>query len=495
MAEGHLSQPAIRNNEWQALAAPRLGEWTPTRSVSVIVPAYNPRHLDHVLAGLAGQSYPDHLLEVVVVDDGSTPPVRLPEVRPERTRLLQTADGWGRAASCHTGALRSDGEVLHWLDADMVVSREQVEAQLRWHHLVDYAVVLGEKLFGPIDALDHVTPERLRAAIALGQTPWSLTTADVSSHAWVDEIHHRTERLAMAGYRAMRAHVGASASVSRDLYRASGGLPVGLKLGEDIVLGYRLREAGAVFIPDREAVALHLGETNVMRQEAAINRYNKPFITQLVPEFRGHRLRVGRNYDVPYVEVVVPASGADHETVAGAVNAQLAGTVPDLLVTLVANWDALTDGRRRVLDDDAIDLRMLRATFDSEPRVRLTGALDDRSPATFRLTLPAPDCYPAGDGLESLLQTMEERHLGVVTVDLGDVGVARLERTASVARAGRVAAGGENPDSALAAVTLIETVTRDDAGFVTAADAPRIRQVRGLVPWGVKQAGSGGPGQ
>ena len=75
------------------------------------------------------------------------PPIELPEVRPENTRLLRVESGWGRANACHLGAQHSDGDVLHWYDADMLAHREEVEAHARWHHLVDYAVPGGDKRF------------------------------------------------------------------------------------------------------------------------------------------------------------------------------------------------------------------------------------------------------------------------------------------------------------------------------------------------------------
>src|SRR5688500_6180801 len=98
-------QPVVRHNDWSTLAAPVLGEWTPTLSVSVVIPTWRAdRTLPFVLAGLAAQSYPAHLLEVVVVDDGNEPPVVLPEVRPDNTRVVRVENGWGRATACHTGA-------------------------------------------------------------------------------------------------------------------------------------------------------------------------------------------------------------------------------------------------------------------------------------------------------------------------------------------------------------------------------------------------------
>jgi hypothetical protein len=291
--------------------------------------------------------------------------------------------------------------------------------------------------------------------------------------------------LSTAGPRAMRAHTGASASTSRELLREAGGMPVDLVLGEDLVLGYRLREAGAVFVPDRAAHSLHLGATTVMRGADAVNRYNKPFLAQHVPEFRGHRLQVPRSYAVPYAEVVVPVAEASYETVCKLVDSQLTGAVPDIVVTLVADWAALKEGRRAVLADPDLDLRLLAAAYAGEPRVRLTTEPSERSDATFRVTLPGVDVFPVGKSLARLLRRMELEHLGCIDVDLGADHTARVVRTAADARARRTMTVASGYDDALSAAYPRERVAARRAGFVSADEAPPIKQVRGLVPWGV----------
>ena len=73
---------------------------TPTLRVSVVVPAYGGQDkLDLALAGLAAQTYPAGLIEVIVVDNGSSPPLRLPENAPRRPadRLRRRRAGPTRA--------------------------------------------------------------------------------------------------------------------------------------------------------------------------------------------------------------------------------------------------------------------------------------------------------------------------------------------------------------------------------------------------------------
>ncbi|WP_167880534.1 glycosyltransferase [Nocardioides guangzhouensis] len=469
---------------------PRLGGWEPSLSVSVVVPAHQPRHLALVLAGLAAQSYPTELLEVVVVDDGSVPPIELPEIRPARTRVVRPREGWGPAVARQVGAEASDGAVLHWLDADMVPHRHQVEAQLRWHHAVDYAVVLGHKVFVDGDAFSGVEPVVLRDTVLAGSAPEDLARGGVVlPHTWIEAIMEATDSLAAAGPRAMRVHVGASGSVGRDLFRESGGFPTDLITGEDIVLGYRLREVGGVFIPDAEARSVHVGASAVMRVEADVNRYNKPFITDLVPEFRGYRSAVPRTYAVPYLEVVLDVTDVAYETARLAADAVLASTVPDLVVALVGPWDELSDERRSVLDEALLDLRLLRAAYTSDSRVALVDNPSERSRASFRLSLPGLDEVPSGRSLETLLFTMDDEHLGLVVVDLSKGGRARLERTGAVARARRLVDAQPDPadlEAALEAVYPTRSYDAATAGFVPLAEARQPKRVRGLKPWRTK---------
>src|SRR4051812_26124971 len=64
------ARPAKTQNDYSPLSPPELGTWSPALSVSVVIPAHGGPHLELTLAALAAQTYPDHLMEVLVVDDG-----------------------------------------------------------------------------------------------------------------------------------------------------------------------------------------------------------------------------------------------------------------------------------------------------------------------------------------------------------------------------------------------------------------------------------------
>ncbi|MCW2814755.1 MAG: glycosyl transferase, family 2 [Nocardioides sp.] len=462
---GGTSQPRVRHNEWQTLAPPALDSWTPTLAVSVVVPAYDAgRLLPSVLAGLAAQTYPAHLLEVVVADDGPGE-LQLPEVRPDNTRIVRVTDGWGRANACHTGALAAEGDVLHWLDADMLTERHEVEAQARWHHLLDHAVVLGDKWFvdpEPVLALDPTAVLDLVGGDGVADL---YAGRDRQPHAWVEAIYARTDRLRLAGWNALRTHAGATASVGRDLYLDSGGLDTTLRLGEDIALGARLGAAGAVFVPDAEALSWHLGHTHVMARRDQVNAYNDPFLADAAPVLRAKR-RPGRTYAEPYLEVVLDTRGHEAEAVTATVDAVLASTLHDLTVTLLGDWSALHDERAAVLDDASLPTRVVHSTYAADPRVSLLDELPTtRSRAAFRAVLPGTAYAPRPPALEKNLLHLEHTHEGLRVVDLPDGTEVRIERTAAYARARRLAEPGEDLDAVVDEIAGSRRLQGPRAGF------------------------------
>lgn len=471
-------QPRVCRNDWGTLVVPALGQWEPTLSVTVVIPAYRAeRLLPTVLAGLAAQTYPAHLLEVVVADDGprdgSGPRLELPEVRPERTRIVRVQEGWGRANACHTGAVAADGDVIHWLDSDMLVEREHVEAQLRWHHLIDYAVTLGHKWFvDPTPVLD-AAPGDIRTAVAEDRVGDYFADQSKEVHDWVEAVYDRTEDLRAAGPRALRTHVGATASLRRELYVAAGGMDTSLRLGEDIDLGYRLSECGAVFIPDREARSWHLGPSNVMSRREDVNAYNDQFLADRVPDLRPKR-RPGRLYAVPYLEVVLDTRGLAHRSVITVVDAILASRLADLVVTLLGDWSQLSDERRSPLDDPLLDARLVQASYAHDPRVRFRESLPEgRCEAMFRLTLADAAWAPRYRALATLLMHLERTHHGLRLLMMADGTQARIERTAAIERAHRVAGLDESLDDVIDELFGSWWIEGADAGFVASAEISR----------------------
>ncbi|MEU9831065.1 glycosyltransferase [Streptosporangium sp. NPDC048047] len=367
----------IPGNDHRVLTPPELGGWSPSLRVSVVVPAYGGQDkLDLVLAGLAGQSYPAGLTEVIVVDNGSDPPLRLPALRPPGTKLI-TCPVPGRPHARNAGLAAATGDVIHWLDSDVVLDRRSIEAHMRWHHAAPYLVVTGHLRFTPAEL---PTPEAVAAAGDLAEL-----FEPAEPHAWLVDLIERTGGLTDNPHRAFSLHVGGATSVNASLLAAAGPMDTGLILGQDTEMGYRLAQAGAVFVPEPLARAFHLGPTMRMRGKAPIDRVSHAFVADRIPSYRWLRSHPARQWKVPYLEVVVEAGGrAGYDEVRATVDAVLAGTLPDVEVTVVGPWDRVAAEGRAPLRNPDLEKALVRGHYAHEGRVRFALA----APGAARVTVP-----------------------------------------------------------------------------------------------------------
>jgi glycosyltransferase involved in cell wall biosynthesis len=119
---------------WRARRMPRT-----TPLVSVIVPARDEeRDIRRTVTALLAQTYP--ALEVIVVDDRSTDatPAILAELAAGDPRLLvvkgdEPPPGWlGKPAALHRGSLQARGELLLFMDADILYAPDAIAAAVSY---------------------------------------------------------------------------------------------------------------------------------------------------------------------------------------------------------------------------------------------------------------------------------------------------------------------------------------------------------------------------
>ncbi|GAB3888430.1 hypothetical protein GCM10027612_28960 [Microbispora bryophytorum subsp. camponoti] len=340
-------RPRIRHNDYSPLTPPPIRGWTPTLSASVVIPAHGGQHrLDLTLAALAAQTYPAHLTEVIVVDDRSDPPLRLPDLRPDNTRVVVVPPGgWGAGHAMNAGIAAAEGEIVQRLDADMVISREHLEALFRWHHLTDYLVTIGSKKFAEEPAL---TPGQVHEAVRHG-SPEDLFDPSALVSSSTEETIRRLDGL-RASKNPYQVCTGPTVSLRRALLGEVRGFDAEVVRGQDTEFAYRLAQAGAVFVPDMEARAVHLGLPAQRGEHGkSIVRLVETHLAHRVPLRRDLRKEPGRRWLVPYVEVVFDVTGADERRIVAAVDAVLRGTLTDVVVTLAApgrHSKAKAGGRR-----------------------------------------------------------------------------------------------------------------------------------------------------
>jgi GT2 family glycosyltransferase len=464
--------PRIVRNDWSPVRVPGLGGWRPTLPISVVIPAYAcQRELELTLAALSRQTYPASLLEVIVVDDGSEPRLVLPEIRPENCRLVWAPDhakGWGIAHACHIGVLQSAGEVIQRLDADMIVYPDHIEAHARWHHALAYAVTLGTKRFVDVNPAGSGWWPSPDGVAGVGSFDELFPLANSEPHDYLDKMIRRTDQLRSGDHLAFLAHVGATVALRRELYDAAGGFDPRLRRGSDTEFGYRLAQAGAVFVPEPAARSWHLGPSNTMRDEERLQRYSRPFLADLMPHPRWLRKKGGSAWAVPLVEVVVDVRGRPLELARAVVDAIIRGDETDVRVSLVGDWDTLGDERQPVLADPRQDLRLIEATYRSDPRIRFV----DRAPATgfpapYLLTVPAYVCL-ARTAVGRLVAEADRRQAGLVRVPVaGEAGTpVELWRTAALERARRLCRNHEPLADVVAETHGVHELVAEDIGVV-----------------------------
>ena len=193
---------------------PVLAAWP---AVSVVVPVRDrPADLAACLASLERLRYPRRRLEVVVVDDGSTAAVTVPD----GVRLLRLGTGRGPAAARNAGARASRSEVLAFLDSDCVAEPGWLET------LVPALAVPGVGAAGGrvLPAFERRWLERyeaVRSPLDLGSRPRAARPAEPVPYL-----------------------VSANLVVRRPVFESVGGFDPALRWGEDVDLVWRLHAAG-----------------------------------------------------------------------------------------------------------------------------------------------------------------------------------------------------------------------------------------------------------
>ncbi|MBC7724714.1 MAG: glycosyltransferase family 2 protein [Burkholderiaceae bacterium] len=236
----------------------------PPPLVSVIVVHYRQQsELDRTLASLARQTYPAHLIEVIVVDDGSPEP---PTVPPGVRLLRQRDDGFRAAAARNAGAAVARGTVLCFLDADTSPEPGYIAALSRLPALAPDVVTIGRRLHADLDRADHTLPG-VPVEIAGPQHP-------LPDPAWLREHYVATNNLLQADDRSYRYVIGAVLACSRALFAEVGGFDETFTTygGEDWEWAYRAWLAGALLAHEPRAVGWHNGPDWSGRSAAGADR-------------------------------------------------------------------------------------------------------------------------------------------------------------------------------------------------------------------------------
>jgi len=406
-------RPAIAaGNRWNDLEAPEADVASGV-GVSVVIPHYRAEsELSVTLEALAAQEHPAALIEVIVVDDGSDPPLTVESPPRPVTVLRQERRGFGAGRARNLGAAKAAHEIVLFLDADMAPDPGWVGAHAAWHASYRDVVTLGFRTHA--DFTD-VSPSDLGGrsiAEVLGDRPTQVPE-------WIEQHMVRTDDLTSDHDDLFRVVTAGNLGVSRSLFTRIGGFDERFTSwgAEDTELGYRAFTAGALLVPVRAAHCWHQGLAGGIPDdhEARSLEVQRARAGHLIAHHGFRRAVAGRSFEVPRLAVhVAPTGGL--EDVLATVERVLASRWHDLVV--VVDWSG-----------DADDGDWLRAQLGEDPRVSFSGA----QPATpmhlelFGVTTLRDD---------SIGLVMERcAGQGVTEIAVGGSPVARLYSTRARARA------------------------------------------------------------
>ena len=468
-----LRPAAVRWNDWTQAAVPAPSDFRPALPVSVIVPFYqsHAHALPKTLAALERQSYPRRLFEVVIVDDGSDPPLAPVRDLPFEAKVVhQERRGFGLARARNAGVRNAAHDILLFLDSDVLAGPGWIAAHARWHHGVADALTLGGMSY--VDTQD-VDAEAVRGT---EDSLVGLLAGRRADPPRSEGLLRRTNDLRAKDDTIFMAMAGNSFGVRRAFYEEIGGSDESFaRWGyEDTEFAYRAYVRGGLLVPVRDAVAWHQGRFDEERSRRG-SQAQRPMASHRIAHrlFRGSL--PGRIFDVPEFVVTLHAAGVPAERVIEDVSRLLADRVQDMVVRVA--------GGAGGGEDDRAASTMTEEAFGTDPRVRLSAggsALDDFPASPFHVALPAGAAFG-----RHLVHRLRNR-LGAaaaVRVSLSDGARVELARAWALHRARR--AGGRLEDyggvRALSARAMGASRSRTDGAVVARAGREPYSKCRRLA--------------
>ena len=385
---------AITANGWDRLDGVRPD---PLPTVSVIVVHFEQQpQLDRTLLALERQSYPRHLLEVIVVDDGSR---TVPTV-PAGVRLLRQENrGFRAAAARNAGAGVAHGRILCFLDADTTPEPDYVMEVARLPSLATDAVTVGLRRHANLAAAP--VDDRIEVV----GPPLELPAPE-----WLSRAYERTGDLLEVDHRSYRYLIGAVLACSRAFFDETGGFDESFTDygGEDWEWGYRAWLAGAVFAHVRSAVAWHDGPEWSARPDADNSRQRRK---------NGEALRLARSIPAAgssgrgllshSADVVIEIRSSFSPAALYICVDSILESVPHAVVVLPdSSLDSVIDDPRVVSRADAVGHPLARVTVDVHRPLKV-------DPELFRLEVErvASGCGDAAD-------IVARDHSGAVLIEI-----------------------------------------------------------------------------
>jgi GT2 family glycosyltransferase len=246
----HVPALDARRYAGEETRAPSLAAGTALPFVSILIPTRDQWPLLRAcLASIEQSDWPLELLEIIVVDNGSSDAAALEGLASlaaaGRLRLLHDPGSFNYARLNNLAAAEARGEVLILLNNDTEVLDRQWIRRLAGQACSPGIGAVGAKLLYPDRTVQH-------GGVVLG-----LRGAAMHAHVGLASTAPGYRGLACAT-RSVSAVTGACLAVTRSNYLSAGGLDESCRVSfNDILLCLRLQAQGLRNVIDAEAVLIH----------------------------------------------------------------------------------------------------------------------------------------------------------------------------------------------------------------------------------------------
>ena len=344
-----------------------------SKKVSIVIPVFDRANLlRNTLACLVHQTYPKDLIEIILVDDGSEKE-DIEKVFSEFTAHLniyyarQKRNGYGLSRARNLGARLATGEVLFFLDSDILLPNRFIRHMMAYHHLSSKCTILGIRDFIDATNLKHqdlfsqkIAPDQIGKARSSNPHFKEFVNADGHTFDWRLNDFEKNDWL-KGSSNPFRYFGGGHASVSRNTFLRIGGYDEDFSEwgNEDQEFAYRLWIDGTYFIPLKDVLDFHQEETETPHQIHKLeeNTATKLLLESKVPHLSVRSYEKSRKYSTPLFSIYIPAHNVE-KYINDCVDSALSQTILDFEIIIVD--DGSTDQTSKLLEK-----------YANNPRVRL----------------------------------------------------------------------------------------------------------------------------
>jgi len=334
--------------------------------ISIVIPVYNRIDmLRRTIAMLTHQSYPLHLLEIIIADDGSddNPEQLIDEFKEffDINYVRQRDEGYRLSHIRNLGVRSARYENIIILDCDMAPTPNLVRVFAKWLALDKKVILIGHRRY--VDA-NSIPPQEVMnsPAVMLELPPVATKNAVMKqspSKDWRESIYLETNNLKDSPH-PFRASSCGNVAFHRRVFQHAGEFDESFTAwgAEDNEFGYRVFNQGYYFVPLLDAIGMHQeppGGREFVDREAG-KLITRPMLLDKVPTYRDYNPNIISS--TPLVSIYIPAYNAI-ETISRAIKSALNQTYKDFEI-VICN-DGSKDGTGEYLEKN----------YDNNPRITI----------------------------------------------------------------------------------------------------------------------------